>query len=86
MTGDEKFDPEASRADPLRAMYFIAALVMAIAFLVIVVMMFIPPDFFSRSDPDELFVPGSGEAYDAPAPPPPVSRAEAEALEELHQH
>lgn len=87
METEERYNPEASRADPLKAMYLLAALLMAIAFVVIVVMMFIPPDLFSRSDPNELFVPGSGETYDAPvAPAPPPTAAEAAALEEMHQH
>jgi hypothetical protein len=87
MAMDDQTGREASGADPLKAMYFLAALLMAVAFIVIVGMMFVPPDYFSRSDPEELFVPGSGPGYERPvAPAPPPTAAEAAALEELHQH
>jgi hypothetical protein len=74
--------------DPLRAMYFVAAVLMAVASLFVVLMMFIPRDIFSSSDPEAIWVPGTGEGYEAPersgtAPEEALTPAQ---LEELHHH
>jgi hypothetical protein len=74
--------------DPLRAMYFVAAVLMGLASLAVVLLMFVPRDTFSSSNPEDIWVPGSGPGYDAPietrrADEPPVT---AEEREELHHH
>jgi hypothetical protein len=74
--------------DPLRAMYFVAAVLMGLGSVVIVVLMFLPGDVFSRTDPDALFFPGSGPTYDGPAQP--LSQEERleqiRVDEEMHLH
>jgi hypothetical protein len=74
------------REDPLRAMYFVAAILMGLAFLVVVAMIFVPPNFFERLGRDE-WTPGT-EEYVAPGdvPRPPETPAERAAREELHVH
>jgi hypothetical protein len=69
----------ARGGDPLAAMYFVAAVLMGIAALVIVALMLLPSDFLS-SDDGESWTPGSGEVYGAPR------TIEAPAPEELHHH
>lgn len=66
--------------DALGAMYFVAAVLMGIGALVIIVLMFIPTDFLSRSE--DAYVPA------APALQPDQSQTAPveEAPEELHMH
>ena len=76
---------QASRGDPLRAMYFVAALLMGVVFLVIVALAFVPPDAFSRPDEEDLFIPGTGEAY-VPQVAPRSDTLSTQEAEDLHLH
>ena len=72
--------------DPLGAMYFVAAVLMAIGALVVVLSLFVPRDLLTR-DSEDVYVPGSGETYVAPGNAPPnITPEEAARLEELHAH
>jgi hypothetical protein len=79
--------PIRGGGDPLAAMYFIAAVLMGIGALAVVIILFMPRDFFTRGSEDE-WVPGSGEVYTAPGdnPVPVITPAEAERREEMHDH
>lgn len=74
--------------DPLTAMYFVAAVLMAIASLTIVLLMFVPRDGSSPSDPEDLWVPGALPAYDMPQPAgaPAADGPSPEQEAELHLH
>lgn len=56
---------ETSRraGDALGAMYVLAALFMFIVLVVLVALIFVPPDLFSRSGSGEVYVPGAGPAF-----------------------
>jgi hypothetical protein len=72
------------RADPLSAMYFVAAVVMGIAAIIVVSLIFVPQDMFSHQSKD-AWVPGTGEVYPT-SNAPPETAAQAEQREELHDH
>ncbi len=76
----ERTRPAGSGGDPLAAMYFIAAVLMGVGALVVVVLMLIPSDFLSSND-GEVWIPGSGEAYDGPP-----RTIQAPVPEDLHHH
>lgn len=68
-------------ANSLNAMYFLAAVAMAVAALLVVALMFLPPDLLSRGG--QRWVPGEATPYDGPSQPTPP---DPEQDEELHIH
>lgn len=62
-------------------MYFLAAVMMAVAGIVLAGLMFVPPDFLDRRG--EVWVPATNAAPSTPAPANAADLAEDEAL---HMH
>jgi cytochrome c oxidase subunit 2 len=61
-------DTEPSRGgDPLAAMYVVAAIAMATAAVVVVLLMFVPRDWFQGTDEEAVWVPGSLPGWTPPA-------------------
>jgi hypothetical protein len=80
--------PTRHSGDPLRAMYFIAALLMGVASVVVVVLMFVSSGALGRPPGENAWVPGTGDTYEAPAAAaaPAVDTLTAEQREEMHHH
>ena len=66
-------------SDALGAMYFVAAVLMGLGALVVIVLMFLPSDFLSRSD--DAYVPAA--PTERTTPPAPAAEAPPE---DLHMH
>jgi hypothetical protein len=86
---EEPNRPATRGGDPLGAMYFLAAVLMGVAFLAIVVLTFLPRDFFSRPDSENLFVPAAPAVKAETAPDSAAaseSAAAAREAEDMHMH
>jgi len=74
-----------SGGDPLRAMYLLASLLMAAACVLIVLLMFLPSDAFTRQQGEDTWTPGSIPGYVPPIEVPADAMPE-HVREELHLH
>jgi len=90
MTEKGRTRPFGSGSDPLAAMYFLAAILMGVASLVVVAFIFVPRDLFSGRGGEDVIVPGAGESWVPEQPREPMDSAtaarRAAEAEEMHFH